>query len=166
MNSPEFYREQSKWYKKLSRRGFFDIEGGKDLTCTKLMMAPQGDSTMMSMNAVQVRSGRPMQQLDDFSQGSEWEELISDQDDVDARRSPSGVYMHYAQLIVSQEYELRRLGEFRTASRQRLAWALHAQGVSEREIARHCESSRHQIRKYIAELDAMVHTAIDMADEL
>lgn len=156
MGSKEFYDEQRKWYAKLGKEGFHDIEGGKDLTCTRLMTNPGGDSTMLSLNVVQAQAGRPMV-VNPSARGSEWEELISEQDFGDGKAR----YMHFAQLIVSQEYELCRLGTDRRASCIRLAWALHAQGLSERNIARVCEVSRHEIRKYIARLDEIIFSAID-----
>jgi len=164
IGSREFYKLQRKWYKRLERDGFFDIEAGID-SPPILKQHGGGDNTIMGLNAVQARSGRPMKALDSFSQGSEWEQLICDTDlNVDARRSPSGTYTHYAQLIASQEYELCRLGSDRRASRTRLAWALHSQGTSERAIADICETTRHEIRCHIEQLDAMVHLAIDLAD--
>ena len=163
VHSKAFYALQKKWYGKLEADGFFDIENGLD-SPPILRQHGGGANSVAGLNAVQAKSGRPMQALDSFRQGSEWEQLISETDmNVDTRRSPSGTYMHYAQLIASQEYELCRLGSDRGASRQRLAWALHAQGFSERYLAKVCEATRHEIRSYIAMLDAMIHIAIDRA---
>lgn len=163
MRSREFFKLQREWYGKLERSGFFDIEAGCEHTDV-LRSSLGGDTARFSLNAVQAASGRPMVQLDSFQRGSEWEELVSETDrNVDMRRSPTGTYVHFAQLIASQEYELCRLGTDRRASRTRLAWALHSQGVSEREIARACETSRHEIRKYIAQLDTIIHAALDNA---
>jgi hypothetical protein len=163
----EFYTLQKRWYKKLADEGFHDIEGGMDLTCTKLMTNPGGNSTMMSLNAVHARSGRPMQEhdLNGVAPGSQWESTISDQDITVARREPTGTYIHYAALIASQEYELRRLGEGREASRQRLAWGMHGAGASLREIASACECSVRKICSYVKELQDLIRLAIDMADD-
>jgi hypothetical protein len=166
MKSPEFYREQRKWYNKLARQGFVDIENGYDSPPT-LLSSGGGNTARFSMNAVQAASGRPMQQLDSYSRGSEWEELISDQDrNVDTRRSATGTYIHYAQLIAAQEYELQRLGKGRRASRNRTAWTLHAQGLSERAIARICETTRHEIRSFIRHLEAVIRKALDNTVEV
>jgi hypothetical protein len=139
---------------------FYDIEGGRDLQSTQKMKSALGDSTTMSLNAVQVRSGRPM--TTGGTRGSEWEQLISVQDhNVDIRESGTGRYVHIAQLIAAQEYELCRLGKDRRASSMRTAWALHSQGLSERYIARELGRSRHEIRKYLIQLHAIVLQAVD-----
>jgi len=165
MKSREFYKLQKKWYKRLEREGFHDIEGGNEHAHT-LQQHGGGANSVTGLNAVHAASGRPMHQTD-AAQGSEWEELISDQDrNVDMRGASRGVYYHYAQLIAAQEYELRRLGNFMTGIRMRRTWSLHAQSVGEREIARMCGTSRHEIRKYIKQLDELVHAAIDIADEV
>lgn len=162
LKTPEFYREQKRWYKRLAAEGFHDIEGGVE-NAHILQQHGGGSNTTTGLNAVQVRSGRPMQKLDTFSRGHEWEELISDQDlNVDARRSFFGTYIHYAQLVTAQEYELQRLGKDRRASATRTAWALHAQGVSERAIARYLGRTRREIRKYLAQLREIILLAIDM----
>lgn len=137
---------------------YFDIEAGLD-------SPPMLLSTHSFRNMNMAVGGSVP--FDAENRGSEWEELLHEATrNVVQRDSARGIYYHYAQLIVSQEYELCRLGVDRRASRKRLAWALHAQCVGEREIARACEVSRHEIRKYLAELDDTIHFAIDNDDTL
>jgi hypothetical protein len=97
---------------------------------------------------------------DSNNRGHEWEDLLSPAD----FSGGGAAYYSIASLIVSQEYELRRLGDFRQASNIRLAWALHADDVSEREIAAACDTTRHQIRNYISVLQAMILQHLDTVD--
>lgn len=166
MRSREFYKLQQQWYKRLASKGFHDIEGGNEHAHI-LQQHGGGANTITGLNAVQARSGRPLIGLDSFSRGDEWEELISDQDlNVDYASSATARYIHYAQLITAQEFELCRLGVDARASRMRRAWALHCQSVGEREIAKDCDSSRHEIRKYLALLHLWVLHALDIEHEV
>ncbi|NIV38532.1 MAG: hypothetical protein GWN58_56685 [Anaerolineae bacterium] len=136
---------------------YFDIEAGLD--SPPLLLGSGTGARQVSLNALQARARRPMVTAAS-GRGSEWEELVSEED-IKEERGGVGMYYHYAGLIASQAFETQHHGKDRRASRTRLAWALHAQAVGEREIARWCSCSRYEIRSYLAELRQMILGAID-----
>lgn len=134
---------------------YFDIEAGLD--SPPLLLGSGTGAREVSLNALQLRSGRPMTQLAG-KRGHEWESLISA---ADLAWSGRPRYVHYMQLITSQEYELCRLGVDRRASTTRAVWALHAQFVSERDIAAFLGITRHEVRCNIKKLHDCALEALD-----
>lgn len=148
-----FKEEQRKAYAQLEAEGFNDIESGLD---SPPLLKPHH----RPLNSAAARAGHHLQNhkspLED-----QWTETLSVQDRwVDIANAGKARYAHHATLIAAQEYALCRLGTFRRASDIRASWALHAQGVSEREIARDLDIYRWDVEEYIDFLTRMVISSV------
>ncbi len=134
----EFRKEQKAWYSKLAKGGFYDIESGLD---NPPLLKPH-HTTLQAKQ----RLGEDV-----------WLDTLSEPPTGGAGKER---YAHYAALIAAQEYALCRLGPFRHASETRASWALHAQGVSERDIARDLGIHRWDVEKYVAQLYDIIVRAV------
>lgn len=149
-----FRAAQKKAYQELADEGFYDIESGLD---SPPLLKPHH----RPLNAAAAAAGRLYQSEDAGAQGSEWEQVLSTDDRwVDSANSDRGLYGHYAQLIAAQEYNLQRLGLFRRASEIRASWALHAQGMSEREIARNLGVYRSQVEQHLDYFSGVIRETV------
>ena len=135
--SRAFRKEQKLWYSKLTTEGFYDIESGLD---SPPLLKPHHPT-------LQAENPGADTWLDSLSGPA-------------IAGSGKERYAHYAALIAAQEYALCRLGPFRHASETRASWALHAQGVSERDIARDLGIHRWDVEKHVAQLYDIIVRAV------
>lgn len=140
-----FKAKQKAAYAQLEAEGFYDIESGLD---SPPMLKPH----QTTLQEEPRRLG-----------GDTWLDSFTEQPyHMGAGKER---YSHFATLVAAQEYELCRLGPFRRASEVRASWALHAQGISERDIARALGIYRCVVEDYVAELHDIVVEAVANDEE-